>query len=230
MRPPPTTPRLFVLERLPGVGPDMSLTQMEPVNYGAARQCPRCGALLGTLPWLPPYRVRLEPRGEDYADFVVSGGTLLMTERFARAFRAEGLTGLEGFHPVEVVRVRRGGRRELRPGPPPPYLVVTVAPSSAAPDEARSRIVRYKPVECPECRSGMVEAIDGFTLEAGSWGGEDVFQARGLGAPLLVTERFVRLAERHALGHLAPVPTDKYVYDPLRRLYPAVERERRLQA
>jgi hypothetical protein len=49
--------------------------------------------------------------GEELGDFIeASGNDLLLSERFAQAFWEEGLTGLEGFHPVEVVRVRRARR------------------------------------------------------------------------------------------------------------------------
>lgn len=58
--------------------------------------------------WLPPYRGCLELHGVDFGDLVeASGYDFLVTERLAEAFRAEGLTGLLGFHPVEVAGVRK---------------------------------------------------------------------------------------------------------------------------
>ena len=54
------------------------------------------------LTWLPPYEGELELLGKDFGDVVIGPcGGLLITERFAEDFKAEGLTGLSGFHPVE---------------------------------------------------------------------------------------------------------------------------------
>ncbi len=73
-------------------------------------------------PWLPPYRAELVLHGEELGDFIDAGGyDLLVSERFAQAFQEEGLTGLEGFHPVELVRVRRK-RRGPKPALIPRYL------------------------------------------------------------------------------------------------------------
>jgi hypothetical protein len=215
----PSSARFFVLTKLLGGRHDTEFTKVEPVNFGPAAQCPRCGSFVSMLTWQPPYRIKLDLQGQEPADLVMAGSTLLVTEPFAQVFQAEGLTGLEGFHPVEVVRVRRR-KREPKPAPPPPYLFVTAVRASAAVDEAHSRILRDKPPSCPECRSSGVDAVDGFTLEAGSWSGEDIFEARGLPGSLVVSERFARLAEKHALSHLTLVPTDKFVWDPLRRFYP----------
>ena len=54
----------------------------------------------------------------------------------------------------------------------------------------------------------------------GTWHGEDVFEPRGLWGTTLVSERFVRLAERHATSHLIFVPIEKYIYEPSGHFYP----------
>jgi hypothetical protein len=146
-------------------------------------------------------------------------GGLLVTERFAEEFKAEGLTGLSGFHPVEVLRVRRKGRGP-KPGPPPRYLFVTPAYGQPALDMERSRLRISKPIECSWCRSTGIDANDGLALEEGTWNGEDVFRPRGLWGVIIVSERFMRFAERHAMSHFALVPIDKYVWDPLGLYYP----------
>jgi hypothetical protein len=49
---------------------------------------------------MAPYRVELVLHGEELGDFIKAPGyDLLVSERLAKAFREEGLTGLEGFHP-----------------------------------------------------------------------------------------------------------------------------------
>ncbi|HLL53325.1 MAG TPA: hypothetical protein VK447_07260 [Myxococcaceae bacterium] len=215
---PPT--RLFVMKKLLGGQDDTEFIKVEPVNRGPGLHCPQCGNGIGMLTWEPPYRAELELYGKAYGDLVDGPGSgLLVTERFANDFRAEGLTGLSGFHPVEVVRVRR-----KRPGPkaglPPRYLYVTVGHGQPAADMERSRIKGSRPMGCTWCRYVGTDAIDGIVLEAGTWHGEDVFEPRGLWGTTVVSERFMRFAERHAMSHMSFVPIEKYVYDPSGHFYP----------
>ncbi|HYO51425.1 imm11 family protein [Archangium sp.] len=165
--------------------------------------------------WIPPYRVELVLHGEELGDFIeASGDDLLVTERFAKAFQGEGLTGLEGFHPVEVVRVRRK-RRGAKPTHVPQYLAVTACFGRAAVDVERSRIRYAKPPGCEECRSEGVDSIHGFRLEPGTWQGEDIFRPRGLQGRLVVSERFARFVERHGFTNMRLTPTEQLVWDPL---------------
>jgi hypothetical protein len=197
-------------------------TEFDPVEpkYGPAARCPQCGDFVGSLTWLPPYKGELELYGRSYGD-VVDGpcGDLLVTERFAEDFKAAGLTGLSDFHPVEVTRVRRG-RRGPKPGPPPRYLFVTPTYGPTALDLERSRLIRSKPRGCTWCRTAGTDAIDGLALEEGTWDGADVFWPRGLWGTIIVSERFMRFAETHAMDHMALVPIDKFVRDPLDLFYP----------
>ncbi|WP_375770582.1 hypothetical protein NR798_06705 [Archangium gephyra] len=214
---PAASPRFFVLKKGEiGSRHDVDVGKSEPVNRGDAALCPRCGGAIGMLQWLPPYRVELVLHGEELGDFMeTSGDDLLVSERFARAFREEGLTGLEGFHPVEVVRVRRK-RRGPKPVHVPHYLAVTPCFSHAAVDMARSRIVYADdPPTCEECREATKNAIYGYTLEPGTWRGEDIFRPRGLYGRLTVSERFARFVERHGFTHMKLTPTEQLVWDPI---------------
>jgi hypothetical protein len=210
-------PRFFVLEKEALWSRyDVDAEKTEPVNRAEGPACPGCGGPIGMMTWLPPYRVELVLHGEELGDFIEAPGyDLLVSERFARAFREEGLTGLEGFHPVEVTRVRRK-RRGPKPSHVPQYLAVTACFSRAAVDLARSRI-RYAdaPPTCEECRSATKNAIHGFTLEPGTWQGEDVFRPRGLRGLLVVSERFARFVERHGFTNMKLTPTEELVWDPL---------------
>ena len=211
--------RFFVMKKLLGGHHDTEFSTVKP-NIGPAPICPQCGDPLGALVWHPPYRVELELHGKDFGDLMEGpGGELLVTERFAEDFKAEGLTGLSGFHPVEVMRVR-GKRRGPKPNPPPRYLCVTPAHGHPALDMERSRLRISKPLECTWCRYAGIDAIDGLVLEPGTWNGEDVFRPRGLWGRIIVSERFMRFAERHAMSHMTLVPIEKYVWDPLGLYYP----------
>ncbi|MFE8605391.1 hypothetical protein [Archangium violaceum] len=214
------SPRFFVLEKDKLRSRyDVEVDELEPINRGEGPDCPRCGGAIGMLEWLPPYRVELVLHGEELGDFIEpTGDDLLVSERFARAFQEEGLTGLVGFHPVEVVRVRRK-RRSPKALHVPAYLVVRTSPiSRAAVDMARSRIVYAgNPPTCEECREATKNAIHGYTLEPGTWGGEDIFRPRGLSGCLTVSERFARFVEHHGFTNMKLIPTEQLVWDPLRR-------------
>ncbi|XXF77241.1 hypothetical protein P2318_29935 [Myxococcaceae bacterium GXIMD 01537] len=214
----PTT-RFFVLTKLRGGSHDTEFSTVDP-RVGPAPLCPRCGSPIGALRWEPPYRAELELHGREFGELLLgAGGDLLVTETFARDFKAEGLTGLSGFHPVDVTRVRHR-RRGPKPASPPSYVFVTPAQGNPAIDVNRSRLWIRKPMRCLWCRDVEYDAIDGLALEEETWGGEDVFVARGLWGTVLVSERFMRFAEGRALSHLSMVPLDKYVWDPLGRYYP----------
>ncbi len=207
--------RFFVLNDETWGRHDTQFDKLEPVNRGDPPRCPRCGLVMGLLTWLPPYRVDLEVYGEGLGDFATGPGyEVLVSERFAEAFRSEGLSGLLGFHPVEVARVRR-----KRKGPKvtsvPRYFAVSPCFGRGAVDEARSRLRYTEPSGCPECRSIEIDAIHGFELESDSWAGEDVFRPRGLPGFITVSERFARFVERHGLTNMRLIPTGEYVWDPL---------------
>ncbi|ATB34859.1 hypothetical protein CYFUS_000266 [Cystobacter fuscus] len=210
-----TSPRFFVLEGgATHSHHDVELDAVEPVNLGAGVDCPRCGGPIGMRQWLPPYRANLVLHGEAFGDFIgASGDDILISERLAQAFRDEGLTGLEGFHPVEILRVRKRGR-EPRPSASPHYVLVRACFGRAAVDLAHSQLRGAQPPACEECRYTHFESIHGFTLEPGTWKGEDIFRPRGLHGVLTVSERFERFVAQHEFTHLRLTPSEKYVWDP----------------
>jgi hypothetical protein len=213
-------PRFFVLnDEFSGVH-DTQFDPIGPSNLGDAPRCIQCSTLLGMLTWLPPYRVDLELYGKQPGDFVTGpgGDSFLISERMAKAFQAEGLTGLQGFHPVELNRVRW---KRQRPAPVtvPKYVEVTACFGRAYLDERRSRLRYAEARTCDECRSANLDTVHGFTLAPSSWSGEDIFRALGLPGVRIVSERFAAFVERHGLKNIRLIPTDEYVWDP-RRLGP----------
>lgn len=213
----PTEPRFFVLKG-DAFGPhDTQFRQAQPVHLGQPLPCPSCGEPMGMLTWLPPYRGELELLGQSLGDFVQAPGyDFLTSERFAEAFRSEGLTGLQGFHPVELLGVRRK-RKGLNPAELPRYFAVTACFGRGAVDEKRSHLRRTEPITCSECRSAGLDSVHGFSLEPGSWSGEDIFRPRGFRGSLLVSRRFVEFAQRHGLTNMKWIPTTEYIWDPLQR-------------
>jgi len=216
-------PRFFVVEKLTEGVHDTEFSKLNR-EVGPALRCPHCGGFVSALTWQPPFQGELELHGKAFGDLIkCSGDDLLVSEHFAAAFTAEGLTGLNGFHPVEILRVRRR-HRKTQQGAPPRYLAVTAAYGKPALDLGRSRLHTSAPVTCGWCRETGVDAIDGLALEEGTWSGEDVFRPRGLSGIILVSERFMRFAQRHACSHFSFIPIDKYVWDPLGHFYPWEQR------
>jgi hypothetical protein len=212
----PGSSRFFVLEK--GVLSshyDVGFEKAEPVNRADAPRCSQCGDIIGMLTWLPPYRIKLELHGEELGDFIDGVGyELLVSERFAEAFRAEGLTGLEGFHPIEVVRVRRMTKRSRQPLTVPRYFVVWPCFGRAAVDLVLNRVRVSEPPTCTECRATGIDATHGFVLEPGTWAGEDIFRPRGMQGRVVVSERFKHFVERHGLTNMRLTPTEEFIRDP----------------
>jgi hypothetical protein len=129
---------------------DTEFLAAEDARYGEAPRCPVCGEFTGMRQRLPPFRVELELQGRQFGDVVTgSGGSdLLVSPRFEDIYRSHGLTGLEGFEPVEIVQVR--SRRRLTPEPPA-YRRADVAPSETAIDLERAGVARGGPIECSYC-------------------------------------------------------------------------------
>jgi hypothetical protein len=59
-----------------------------------------------------------------------------------------------------------------------------------------------------------VDTIHGFTLESGTWQGEDVFRPRGLQGDIVVSERFAEFVKRHGFTNMKLTRTEEYVWDP----------------
>jgi len=208
------SPRFFALRHAFGSPYDTSFEREGDV-MGEPPRCPHCGDIVGLLTWLPPYTGKLNLHGQDFGDFVKGPGNgLLLSERLVDAFRKEGLTGLSGFHPVEMLRVRRQ-RRGPKPPVVPRYFYVSPAYGRAVIDAAHSRIRRSEPISCTYCRATGVDAIHGFSLEPGSWQGEDVFRPRGLHGEIVVSERFAQFVTQHGFTNMLLTPTEELVWDPL---------------
>lgn len=207
--------RFFVLQDATDSSHDTSFDTVGKDNLGDAPRCPQCKAFIGMRTWLPPLRGELTLYGQGFGDYVKGPGSgSLVSERFAEAFRADGLTGLPDFQPVELVRVR-SRKRVPNKSSPPPYFYVTPVFGGAAVDDSKSQIRRASPLVCDWCRETNVDTIHGFALEEGSWRGEDIFFARGLPGSAVVSERFVQFAERHGMKNMLLTPTEDYVWDPL---------------
>lgn len=211
--------RFFVCELKPGIAHgETEFYEEQPSQTGEAPKCRECSKYIGALPWLPPYRVELELWDRVFGDVAFGpGDELLVSERFKTLWHERGLIGLEGFHPVEIVKVKRHKRRKPDLAERPNYYCVTVIRSRAAIDDGRSGLEREDPVVCLACRTGkkscIIKRAKRIVLEPSTWAGEDIFIARGLPGTYLASERFKSFWEDYKITSATLIPAEEYSFD-----------------
>jgi hypothetical protein len=161
---------------------------------------------------LAPFSVELHTWGDEFGDLALKsvGTDLLVSARFKALWEREGLVGLSGFEPVEVVKVKR--RRKL-PGKPPRYFKAAVVRSQAVVDEVASDVELEEPATCPVCQLGSgIKRWKAIIIKAGTWSGEDIFLPRWVG-DLVVTNRFKDFCEANAVKNAVFIPAEEYGHD-----------------
>lgn len=183
--------------------------QAHPHNVGDGLLCKACGQPIGMLRWEPPLRAEIETWGTQFGDLVFGpGDSFLVSERFKTFWERSDLRGLHGFEPVEVVKVRRRGKRIN--AAPPQYFRVWAGRSDVAVDRSRSGIQWVNPPDpaCEVCRGGGIKkGWERIILETEP--AEDLFIARGLSGQLLASERFKRFCEEHAITNCRLIPAEQ---------------------
>lgn len=186
--------------------------EVEPINLGEAPKCDVCGQYIGSLAWLPPFRVQIETFG-DFGDIVLGPSIdLLISDRLKDLFESNQLIGFLGFEPVEVVRVKTH-KREVKK--PPTYFHVNIMHSNAEIDLVQSNFVRKEqsPI-CPTCNwGGIVKRAKQIILKPQTWSGEDVFIAKGLYGMIITSERFYDLFMQNGLTGAVLTPAEEYGFD-----------------
>jgi hypothetical protein len=204
--------KLFVLDwtRIVPGSAETRFSKPEGTLRGPAPMCEACGNYLGMLTWLPPFRVELEYLGEYYGDLGYFMDDILVSERFAQALEADGITGLEVVGPAEIVSV---DPTEMAEGMPR-YFVARVRRSKAVFDNIASEADYEKRWTCEVCRTAEVMLRHKrVVLVDGTWGGEDLFIAVGLPGVVLTSERFREFCERHAFKNVHLIEASKYSVD-----------------
>jgi hypothetical protein len=178
-------------------------------NVGDAPECPKCGKCIGMLRWLPPYRGELTLWGKDFADIVFSPGMFFIISA-RKLWQEAGFTGLQGFEPVEISKVKYRSRARPVPGK---YFHVTVVQSEASINDAESRVVRRGPVKCDWCFSTDIEKVERVVINPRGWREEDVFIARGLWGVYVTSQRFARWCRQQDITGAYLLPSEQYSYD-----------------
>lgn len=188
---------------------ETSFSKEAGYNQGDTECCPICGETVGMLSWLPPFRVEVELYGRDFGDFAFGhgGNDFLVSQKFREGYNHSGLTGLLGFDPVEVIKVKSRSRRKIT-SLPPMYFRVNPQRGATALDMAASGFEWVDPPTCGQCRVGNVKRWKRLVLEAGTWTGEDCFRPRGTNE-ILVTQRFKDTCERHGITNAVFIPAEE---------------------
>ena len=163
--------------------------------------------------WLPPLRVKLRVCGRGYCDLVFpSGNDILVSSRFKEIYESEGLKGLSGFDPVEIVKITP---KRWAKEPAPAYFRVHVARSQAIVDPEASGFdpPADRPV-CPACRIPWKrKRWKAIIVQPETWSGEDLFYARGGPGDIIVSERFKEVCERRGVTNALLIPAEEYSWD-----------------
>lgn len=165
----------------------IDIEKSEGTMRGDAPTCARCGAALGFLIWLPPYKIELKTWGKKYADIGRTGDDLVVSERFVEVFQCNALRGL-GFHPVEVVKLRH---KRGKPDEGLPRYFQARVPQGATTVNQQASGYEWLEGEaiCPNCLGPTPRRYARTILKPETWDGLDIFFPRG-SSELIVTEQF----------------------------------------
>jgi hypothetical protein len=195
--------------------PSQHETEYIPVRspaFGEAPRCPRCGSAVAPRPWIAPRRAAVVGHGWEYGDVVFGlAEGLLVSERFRRAYDAEGLTGIAELAPLAAVRCRP---RPAGGDPGYAYCTFQRGGAIAVPRDARTQVTPGRP-PCDLCGGDVeVVAFRGFAIDESTWTGADLFHAWRAPATLVATERVLDVAKAHGLRNVTAVRVEEHVYDP----------------
>lgn len=204
----------FVLQN-PKAGDGDAVTDYLPLDdskIGVAPRCPVCGKFLGMLPLIPPVKVEIRAWGMRWGDIVFgSGDELMVSDKLKTLFSRSHLVGITRFDPIAVVKV---DKRSIARGEPPTYWMASIQRSRTLVDEGASGVIRDDTPVCEYCLiGGVIQRASGIVLRSSTWGGEDVFFARGLPGIVFASDRFKRLCEANDLANCSLVAAEEFSFD-----------------
>ncbi len=184
---------------------------LKPHRNGDAPRCPVCGDYIGSLTSLPPYNIELELWDRGFGDISFGpGDNLLVSGRFKALWHEQELTGLDGFHPVEIVKVKRHERFQ---GDPPNYYLAEICRSEATIDQTASGFEWEKPPTCDLCKEGSIKRWKKHLIVSNTWKGENIFRPRGLSGSIMTDQRFKEFVEQFRITNCYLISAEEYSYD-----------------
>ena len=178
------------------------------LETGQNQKCKACGSAISDREWLPPLRVKLSQ--PSYGDFVFGTfSTFLVSDRFNTEYLKSGLTCIQKFAPVEVVKVSRKQTTSLES---PQYYYITIIKSCTRVDEVLSKFIWKREPTCDICRSGIIKLWEGVYIQQATWNNEDIFFPMNLSVEV-VSERFYRFVRKHEFTNIHFLPAEEYKRD-----------------
>ena len=201
----------YVLDTVAARHPEEGYCNYTPLGkrrLGDFALCPHCNGEIASKPWLPPYNVMLN--GKRFGDLCVDvGRTLLVSDRFASAWREAGLTGFE-FRPEPIDVRTQGAVADMQP---PGYTAAIAAAKVTRLDEAASGLEASIVGGCEQCRTANRKKVERIRVDESSWDGVDAFYPSGLFGELFVTERAADLIRTHGFTNFPLIHQDDYRED-----------------
>lgn len=189
---------------------------IEPRYKEVPQKCPKCGASIANLRWLPPYEIWLK-KPNAVADVVPSfgGPELLVSEPLACV-----LSRLKGVEQISSVRVAKVGTRKSSI-PPPRLFVVQVVHSHVRVDFDACETTWSSDPDDGFCRycgpggggsNGCFWSFERIVLDLQQWDGEEIFYPINLAGTLIATDDAVRKALLHKYRNVSVTPIEDYRY------------------
>lgn len=157
----------------------------------------------------PPFRVEMQFWGKEYGDVAFFSDYLLISRRLADSIQSEEITGIDVLSTATVVKVKP---RRMAIGIPE-YIVARVRRSGAVLDHVASHVDYVQIWDCEECRVGTIARWQSVELVPGTWGGEDLFIARGLPGVIITSDRFRQFCLSHGFRNIKLIQASKYEVD-----------------
>ena len=172
---------------------------------GDSEKCPLCGRHVSMLSWKEPRKMRLT--GKKYPDRLVDCLTepLVVSDRFVKMYRDEGLSGISGFAPIQVTNHGFGM--------PNYYLGHISFNRSIEVDLAQTVIEgQLKEWSCPLCNPwGMSkDKIHKLVLLTEKWDGQDIMRLYCFG--IIVSQRFYDCVHQYGLTNFVMTEVGQYKF------------------
>jgi hypothetical protein len=178
---------------------DVEFEKVDPVARREAPRCPKCGRFVGMMGWEAPRQARLISHGVSRSDVAFrSRSDFLVTERFVAAFAQLELTGIDSFDPVDTTGATFGME----------WFFVQYEESRVRLDPSRSDVIG-EPSGCTWCVYAGIDSVKHLAVQdIGAV--VDIARLRTLPSLVVVTERFLSLADVVELSNAAFVPLDEF--------------------
>lgn len=177
----------------------------DEINQGAAEKCTTCKGTTSLLKWLPPYDIRLSKK--KIGDFIFGSYiNPIVSERFVKLYKSEGLTGIKSFHKASLYY----RKKEISEN----YFHAEIEGIYAFLDQ-KKMVFDFR-ADCPECQIGHSElrSIDGVSFLKPDKIKLDIFFNQCLGySQFFMSIKLVNLIKKHQITNINCTPSESFVMD-----------------